>query len=172
MSFIVSEYDMPVTNSTRLRSSLEPLKLTRSFLPLRVSLSALRKLIVVLCVNAADTATNSQPKGQPKAQPKSAAADKHNAGAAKGATKGAAGNKKRRGRSSRPAKKTQEELDSEMADYFVAPAATEATSNPAAPIAAPAAAGGDADMDEIAVCTLICISEINANHDDSKLGKA
>jgi THO complex subunit 4 len=92
----------------------------------------------------------SQPKGQPKAQPKSAAADKHNASAAKGATKGAAGNKKRRGRSSRPAKKTQEELDSEMADYFVAPAATEATSNPAAPIAAPAAAGGDADMDEIA----------------------
>ncbi|KAF0637884.1 hypothetical protein FPSE5266_10159 [Fusarium pseudograminearum] len=89
----------------------------------------------------------SQPKAQAKAQPKSAAADKHNAGAAKGAAKGAA-NKKRRGRSSRPAKKTQEELDSEMADYFVAPAA-EAAGNTAAPAAAPAPTA-DADMDEIA----------------------
>ncbi|KAH6969971.1 hypothetical protein DER45DRAFT_622733 [Fusarium avenaceum] len=87
---------------------------------------------------------------QPKAQPKSAAAKKHNAGAAKdGDAKGAAGNKKRRGRNSRPAKKTQEELDSEMADYFVAPAATEASGSTAAPAPAPAATG-DADMDEIA----------------------
>ncbi|PCD31149.1 hypothetical protein AU210_010809 [Fusarium oxysporum f. sp. radicis-cucumerinum] len=86
---------------------------------------------------------------QPKAQPKSAAADKHNAGAAKGAAaKGAAG-KKRRGRNSRPAKKTQEELDSEMADYFDASAAPEASNNAAAPAPAPAATG-DADMDEIA----------------------
>ncbi|KAG8350509.1 hypothetical protein FVEN_g11315 [Fusarium venenatum] len=89
----------------------------------------------------------SQPKSQAKAQPKSAAADKHTAGAAKGAAKGAA-NKKRRGRSSRPAKKTQEELDSEMADYFVAPA-PEVAGNTAAPAAAPAATA-DADMDEIA----------------------
>ncbi|KAF4435970.1 hypothetical protein F53441_13356, partial [Fusarium austroafricanum] len=87
---------------------------------------------------------------QPKAQPKSAAADKHNAGAAKGgAAKGAAGNKKRRGRNSRPAKKTQEELDSEMADYFDASTAPEASNNAAAPAPAPAATG-DADMDEIA----------------------
>ncbi|EWZ31940.1 hypothetical protein FOCG_14680 [Fusarium oxysporum f. sp. radicis-lycopersici 26381] len=86
---------------------------------------------------------------QPKAQPKSAAADKHNAGAAKGAAaKGAAG-KKRRGRNSRPAKKTQEELDSEMADYFDASAAPEASNNAAVPAPAPAATG-DADMDEIA----------------------
>ncbi|RBR01472.1 hypothetical protein FVER53590_11504 [Fusarium verticillioides] len=86
---------------------------------------------------------------QPKAQPKSAAADKHNAGAAKGAAaKGAAG-KKRRGRNSRPAKKTQEELDSEMADYFDASAAPEASNTAAAPAPAPAATG-DADMDEIA----------------------
>ncbi|TXB98165.1 hypothetical protein FocTR4_00013192 [Fusarium oxysporum f. sp. cubense] len=91
---------------------------------------------------------------QPKAQPKSAAADKHNAGAAKGAAaKGAAG-KKRRGRNSRPAKKTQEELDSEMADYFDASAAPEASNNAAAPAPAPAATG-DADMDEIAVCNVV-----------------
>ncbi|KAM0076704.1 RNA-binding RNA annealing protein [Fusarium odoratissimum] len=90
-----------------------------------------------------------QRHSQPKAQPKSAAADKHNAGAAKGAAaKGAAG-KKRRGRNSRPAKKTQEELDSEMADYFDASAAPEASNNAAAPAPAPAATG-DADMDEIA----------------------
>ncbi|KAF4970494.1 hypothetical protein FSARC_2513, partial [Fusarium sarcochroum] len=87
---------------------------------------------------------------QPKAQPKSAAADKHNAGAAKGgAAKGAAGKQKRRGRNSRPAKKTQEELDSEMADYFVSSAAPEASSSTVAPAPAPAATG-DADMDEIA----------------------
>ncbi|RGP72697.1 mrna export mlo3 [Fusarium longipes] len=92
----------------------------------------------------------TQPKGQAKAQPKSAAADKHNAGTAKGgAAKGAAA-KKRRGRNSRPAKKTQEELDSEMADYFVAPAAPAAEATPAAPAAAPAATA-DADMDEIAI---------------------
>nr|RBR00245.1 hypothetical protein FVER53263_11504 [Fusarium verticillioides] len=91
---------------------------------------------------------------QPKAQPKSAAADKHNAGAAKGAAaKGAAG-KKRRGRNSRPAKKTQEELDSEMADYFDASAAPEASNTAAAPAPAPAATG-DADMDEIAVCNVV-----------------
>uniref|UniRef100_A0A098E4K5 RRM domain-containing protein n=1 Tax=Gibberella zeae (strain ATCC MYA-4620 / CBS 123657 / FGSC 9075 / NRRL 31084 / PH-1) TaxID=229533 RepID=A0A098E4K5_GIBZE len=109
----------------------------------------------------------SQPKAQAKAQPKSAAADKHNAGAAKGAAKGAA-NKKRRGRSSRPAKKTQEELDSEMADYFVAPAA-EAAGNTPAPAAAPAPTA-DADMDEIAVCNSVCVSqENNANRGFSKL---
>lgn len=90
----------------------------------------------------------TQPKAQAKAQPKSAAADKHNAGAAKGTAK-AAGNKKRRGRNSRPAKKTQEELDSEMADYFVTPAPDANANTAAAPAPAPAATG-DADMDEIA----------------------
>ncbi|CEI70120.1 unnamed protein product [Fusarium venenatum] len=98
----------------------------------------------------------SQPKSQAKAQPKSAAADKHTAGAAKGAAKGAA-NKKRRGRSSRPAKKTQEELDSEMADYFVAPA-PEVAGNTAAPAAAPAATA-DADMDEIAQLVMMAMRE-------------
>ncbi|KAI8718436.1 RRM domain-containing protein [Fusarium sp. LHS14.1] len=87
---------------------------------------------------------------QPKAQPKSAAADKHNAGAAKGGVaKGAAANKKRRGRNNRPAKKTREELDSEMNDYFDSAANPEANSA-AAPAPAPAAASGDADMDGIA----------------------
>ncbi|KAI1322940.1 RNA recognition domain-containing protein [Xylariaceae sp. FL0255] len=56
---------------------------------------------------------------QPKAQPKSAAVDKKkDAGNASGA--GARGRKKRAPRSSRPAKKTAEELDSEMNDYFEA----------------------------------------------------
>ncbi|RMJ14741.1 hypothetical protein BHE90_006946 [Fusarium euwallaceae] len=87
---------------------------------------------------------------QPKAQPKSAAADKHNAGAAKGGVaKGAAANKKRRGRNNRPAKKTREELDSEMNDYFDS-AANPEVNTAAAPAPAPAAAGGDADMDGIA----------------------
>ncbi|KAF5676297.1 mRNA export mlo3 [Fusarium heterosporum] len=95
--------------------------------------------------------TLAERTSQPKAQPKSAAANKRNVNATKGGdAKGDAGNKKRRGRNSRPAKKTQEELDSEMADYFVAPVAPEASGSTAAPAPAPAATG-DADMDEIAV---------------------
>jgi len=85
---------------------------------------------------------------QPKPQPKSAAADKHNANAAKGgvAAKGPA-NKRRRGRNNRPAKKTAEELDSEMADYFVAaPGASASNDNAAAAPAAPAT--GDAPMED------------------------
>lgn len=89
---------------------------------------------------------------QPKAQPKSAAAGGRKAAAGKGAAaKGpakAAGNKKR-GKNARPAKKTAEELDAEMGDYFTANNDNAAAPAPAA--AAPAAAGnGDAAMqDEI-----------------------
>ncbi|EGR45921.1 uncharacterized protein TRIREDRAFT_110636 [Trichoderma reesei QM6a] len=92
---------------------------------------------------------------QPKAQPKSAAGKKQNTAATKaGGAKGAAANanKKRRGRNARPAKKTAEELDSEMADYFVGANNNEAAG--AAPVAAaPAPTNGDAAMeDEIMVC--------------------
>ncbi|KAB5582504.1 hypothetical protein GE09DRAFT_1075205 [Coniochaeta sp. 2T2.1] len=89
---------------------------------------------------------------QPKAQPKSAATVKHGAGAnaAAGAKTGAAAknsrNKPRRARSGRPTKKTAEELDSEMADYFVAGSNENGA---AAPAAAPAAATStDAPMDD------------------------
>jgi THO complex subunit 4 len=79
---------------------------------------------------------------QPKPHPKSAAAtkaanDTNAANRGKGAKRGRGG----RARNARPAKKTAEELDSEMADYFDAAAApTEA--------APAAAAGGDAPMDD------------------------
>ncbi|CAK7271815.1 RNA-binding RNA annealing protein [Sporothrix epigloea] len=92
---------------------------------------------------------------QPKAQPKSAAADKRGKNAVKGggnqkgnSTNGNQNGAKkvvgRRGRSARPAKKTAEELDSEMADYFVG---NGATSNGATAPAA-AAATADAPMDD------------------------
>ena len=58
---------------------------------------------------------------QPKSQPKSAATTKATTSAAGGnALGGRAGRRGRggRARNSRPAKKTAEELDSEMADYF------------------------------------------------------
>jgi THO complex subunit 4 len=58
---------------------------------------------------------------QPKSQPKSAATTKTTTNAAGGnASGGRAGRRGRggRARNSRPAKKTAEELDSEMADYF------------------------------------------------------
>ncbi|CCE26899.1 related to RNA annealing protein [Claviceps purpurea 20.1] len=61
----------------------------------------------------------AQPK-QPKAQPRSAASTKGaNNGAAKsGNGANGAANKKRRGRNARPVKKTADELDTEMANYF------------------------------------------------------
>lgn len=84
-----------------------------------------------------------------KAQPKSAANDKRAAKGAKGAA-GAAGDAKgkkapRKGRNSRPTKKTAEELDSEMADYFVAPATAD---NAAAGAPAAANNNGDAPMED------------------------
>ncbi|KAH6604874.1 hypothetical protein Trco_006581 [Trichoderma cornu-damae] len=87
---------------------------------------------------------------QPKVQPKSAASKKQNAAATKaGGAKGAVANanKKRRGRNARPAKKTAEELDSEMADYFTGANTNEAAGG-AAPGAVPAPANGDAAMED------------------------
>ena len=86
---------------------------------------------------------------QPKAQPKSAAS-KPAANAGKGAAnKGAAGGAKpRRGRNARPAKKTAEELDSEMADYFGGGSAPAGENTTAAPAPAAAAASGDAAMED------------------------
>ncbi|CAH0041453.1 unnamed protein product [Clonostachys solani] len=62
----------------------------------------------------------------PKAQPKSAVNDKKGAAAKAGNAKPNAP-KKPRGRNVRPAKKTAAELDSEMADYFEATPANDAT---------------------------------------------
>ncbi|KAK4101515.1 hypothetical protein N658DRAFT_471418 [Parathielavia hyrcaniae] len=83
---------------------------------------------------------------QPKAQPKSAATVKQNGAGAKGGAAAGKGAKKpaKRARSNRLVKKTAEELDSEMADYFDG-ANAENTTNAAAPAAA---AGGDAPMEE------------------------
>lgn len=83
---------------------------------------------------------------QPKAQPKSAANDKKKEAAGKTAAssaRGGRGNGKKRPRSARPAKKTTEELDSEMADYFESSNQNENTNG-----AAPAATNGDAPMDD------------------------
>lgn len=92
---------------------------------------------------------------QPKAQPKSAANDKKkDAGKAVGAN--ARGRKKRPARSSRPAKKTAEELDSEMADYFNAGDQNENTSGAAA------ITNGDAAMDdEISVSVKLAFTEFS-----------
>ena len=79
----------------------------------------------------------------PKVQPKSAANVKHTAN---GAAKGGPANRGkkvvgRKARSGRPAKKTAEELDSEMADYFDA-GNTETAAAPAA------TTNGDAPMED------------------------
>jgi len=81
--------------------------------------------------------------GQPKPQPKSAANTKPVAGGGRG--KGARG-RGRGGRNPRPTKKTAEELDSEMVDYWQSGAATTetgATNGAAQPVA-----NGDANMDD------------------------
>ncbi|AEO61671.1 hypothetical protein MYCTH_2316574 [Thermothelomyces thermophilus ATCC 42464] len=87
---------------------------------------------------------------QPKPQPKSAATVKKNTtkDGKGGAAGGKGGKKGGRGRASRP-KKTAEELDLEMADYFEN-RNNENNANGAAPAAAAdgAAAGGDAAMEE------------------------
>ncbi|KAI1344043.1 RNA recognition domain-containing protein [Xylariaceae sp. FL0016] len=85
---------------------------------------------------------------QPKAQPKSAADKKKDTAKASGAGARGRGGKKK-ARSGRPAKKTAEELDSEMADYFEASNQNEnanaATTNGGAPAATN---GGDQQMDD------------------------
>lgn len=83
---------------------------------------------------------------QPKAQPKSAANNKKKEATGKAAASNAGGRGgKRRPRNARPAKKTTEELDSEMADYFVA---ANQQPNENASGSAPAATNGDAPMDD------------------------
>lgn len=83
----------------------------------------------------------TQPKG--KAQPKSAANDKNAKSAAAGTAGKPVAKKGRGGRAAkttgRPSKKTAEELDSEMADYFDA---AKVDTNGAAPI------NGDAPMED------------------------
>ncbi|KAG6023808.1 hypothetical protein E4U41_001927 [Claviceps citrina] len=95
--------------------------------------------------------TLAERTAQPKAQPKSAASGKGATGGVAKSGNGtkAAANKKRRGRSARPAKKTADELDTDMANYFSggADGASNAAADPA-----PAATTGDASMeDEIMV---------------------
>ncbi|PHH70963.1 hypothetical protein CDD80_5622 [Ophiocordyceps camponoti-rufipedis] len=83
----------------------------------------------------------------PKAHPKPATGKGNTSAKGNGANR-AANNKKRRGKSARPTKKTTEELDSEMADYFVG--SNETTTGTVA-AAAPAANGDAAMEDEIMV---------------------
>lgn len=89
--------------------------------------------------------TLGQRISQPKAQPKSAATVKHGANGTKAGNTGKATKKGpvRRGRNNRPAKKTAEELDSDMADYFVAANTTNENANGGAP-----ATNGDAPMED------------------------
>jgi len=102
---------------------------------------------IEIILDARRAAAIPPPKGlseriaHPKSQPKSAVPTK-NAGAAGSGTRGKSdrGRGGRGGRNARPAKKTAEELDSEMADYWQ----TGATAGDAAV----PAANGDATMDD------------------------
>jgi THO complex subunit 4 len=122
-----------------------------------------------LYLNLSKLTTNSL-CSQPKSQPKSAVTTKTGAaataGAGAGRGRGRGRGAARGGRNPRPAKKTAEELDSEMADYFEngsAPATTEAAATTAT--AQPAAAG-DAMDDEVLVShAYFRQSEVDTNSD-------
>lgn len=92
------------------------------------------------------------PSKKEKAQPKSAADTKHPRGPKAKQAVGAAGGKgKKPVRGARPAKKTEEELDIEMAEYFNSTeAAPAATGDDAAATGVDNAApgGADASMDD------------------------
>ena len=106
--------------------------------------------VACLSEHALLTSYNSQPKSQPK----SAAVVKATSGATSGAASGGrAGRRGRggRGRNGRPAKKTAEELDSEMADYFDIGGAAATEAGTATSGAAQPAANGDAMEDEVLV---------------------
>ncbi|EKD12224.1 protein mlo3-like protein [Drepanopeziza brunnea f. sp. 'multigermtubi' MB_m1] len=80
----------------------------------------------------------------PKSQPKSAAATKTAAPATRGAKTRGRGGRGGGARGTRPAKKTAEELDSEMVDYWQ----TGATATEGAVAGTAQAANGDANMDD------------------------
>ena len=101
------------------------------------------------------TKTSANPKTQPKAQPKSAVATKVTA-------KGPKVGKPKKTKNAKPKAKpkTVDELDAEMADYFVGGNNTAGASTAAAPNGAtqPAAAGEDLGMDEISVSSFDMIT--------------
>ncbi len=116
--------------------------------PLAQNAEANSRLKIEVVVASADLIpapkTLGQRVSQPKVQPKSAAADKGTGNVAKAAPGAKVARKPRRGRNSRPAKKTAEELDSEMADYFDGSGRQAAGTNGTAP----APANGDAPMED------------------------
>lgn len=105
-----------------------------------------KQIKVEVIVNAKTASALPGPKGlserisTPKSTPKSAASTK---GASARGGKGA-GRGGRKGKNARPTKKTAEELDSEMVDYFGGGSTDAAAAGAAQP-----AANGDANMDEI-----------------------
>ncbi|KAI0181507.1 RNA recognition domain-containing protein [Hypoxylon sp. FL1284] len=112
-----------------------------------------RPIKIEIVVSAAKAAEFAPPPksltdriSQPKAQPKSAANDKKKDAPGKATGAGARGRGKRKGaaRSGRPAKKSAEELDHDMADYFEANPQNEAANGSAAP----AVTNGDAPMED------------------------
>lgn len=106
---------------------------------------------VELIINATLAKAIPAPKGlserisQPKSQPKSAAAPKKNEAATRGKNARGRGGK---ARNPRPAKKTAEELDSEMVDYWNNGAAATETEGAANGAGQVASNGGDANMDD------------------------
>jgi len=113
---------------------------------------------IEILVDASRAPAIPAPKGlserivQPKSQPKSAATTKATANAGGGGASGGRAGRRGRGghaRNSRPAKKTAEELDSEMADYFDNGGAVATETGAVTNGVAQPAANGDVMEDEV-----------------------
>lgn len=117
---------------------------------IRTSVDKASQIEIVVGASQADmvippTKSLAERTARPKSQPKSAAVTKQTAANTKTTAGKAGAAKKRRGRDTRPTKKTAEELDTDMADYFKSGSNNENAPAQAAPAAA---AGGDAAMEE------------------------
>lgn len=107
-----------------------------------------------ICGYSISNSCKSQPKSQPKSAATTKAAGNAGAGANAGGKSGRGGRGRRGGRNARPARKTAEELDSEMVDYFGNNGTATTEAGATTDGAAQPAANGDAMEDEILVSFL------------------
>lgn len=123
-------------------------RLPRLFLAPSPLVTVSRKCFQTAMSSELSLTASSQPKKKNEAKPKSATAAPKAATAAKTAA-GAAGKKGRRGRNAgRPKRKTAEELDADMTDYFNAGAAP-APAAAAAPAPAAVSTADEVAMEEL-----------------------
>lgn len=147
-SFVPRAPSRPLPNAMVSLLTIGPLKYTNLVFRSQTLLTCFQVELIVDATVAksipAPKALSERITQQPKPQPKSAAPKANAASGTRGKGRGGARGG-RGGRNPRPAKKTAEELDSEMVDYWQSGATTTEAEGGAA---AQPAANGDANMDD------------------------